>query len=70
MRISLLMSLALSAISLTFARPITSLEIAAKSGQGLRLVSLEEGTDPVWKTEADIFALIKAKKHFVRRVYL
>ncbi|KJA28016.1 hypothetical protein HYPSUDRAFT_83094 [Hypholoma sublateritium FD-334 SS-4] len=71
MQFSLLLAFALSAISLTGAIPITSSEIAANSAKGLRLVTLAEGAEPVWKTEDDIFALIKTKTHFfdVTEVY-
>lgn len=52
-------------VSMGFARPIASGEIAAKSAQGLRLLSLAEGADPVWKTEAEVLDLLRAGKNFV-----
>ncbi|KAF8202316.1 Zn-dependent exopeptidase [Pholiota molesta] len=71
MHISLLLSLTLSAVCLVTARPITSSEIANNSAKGLRLISFAEGVEPVWKTEADVFALISQKNHFfdVTEVY-
>jgi hypothetical protein len=65
MHISLILSLTLSAVCLVTARPITSSEIANNSAKGLRLISFAEGVEPVWKTEADVFALINQKNHFV-----
>lgn len=65
MQFSFLLAFALSAISLAGAIPITPSEIAANSAKGLRLLTLAEGSEPVWKTEADMFALIKAGTHFV-----
>lgn len=65
MQFSFLLAFALSAISLAGAIPVTSSEIAVNSAQGLRLLTLAEGAEPVWKTESEVFALIKAGTHFV-----
>ncbi|KAJ6592192.1 hypothetical protein DFH09DRAFT_1415128 [Mycena vulgaris] len=39
-------------------------EIVAKAAQGLRLLSLEEGADPVWKTEEEKLELMRADISF------
>lgn len=65
MKFSLLLSLVLSAVLFVEARPITPAEISRNSAKGLRLISLAEGVDPVWKTEDDVFALIRAGTNFV-----
>ncbi|KAJ2929467.1 hypothetical protein H1R20_g7626, partial [Candolleomyces eurysporus] len=51
-------------VTVGHARPIATSEIAAKSAQGLRLLSLAEGEDPVWKTEAEVLDLLRAGKNF------
>lgn len=63
---SLLSSLLLLAtlMATTSALPISSSEIEANAAKGLRLLSLEEGEDPVWKTESEVFELLRAKKNF------
>jgi bacterial leucyl aminopeptidase len=48
------------------AAPISHDEIVTKSAAGLRLLSLEEGAEPVWKTEDEKLELMRAKVNFVR----
>ncbi|KAJ3523143.1 hypothetical protein NMY22_g11579 [Coprinellus aureogranulatus] len=43
---------------------IPSSEIATKSAQGLRLLSLSESGSPVWKTENEVLDLVKQGKNF------
>ncbi|KAJ3519044.1 hypothetical protein NMY22_g13375 [Coprinellus aureogranulatus] len=42
--------------------PLT--EIAAKSAQGLRLLSLDADTAPVWKTESEVLDLVRQGTNF------
>lgn len=46
--------------------PIAHDEIEAKSAQGLRLLSLEDGAEPVWKTEDEKLDILRSGKQFVR----
>jgi leucyl aminopeptidase len=39
-------------------------EIVANSAKGLRLLSLEDGKKPVWRTEAQALDLLRQHKHF------
>ncbi|KAJ7097226.1 hypothetical protein B0H15DRAFT_928578 [Mycena belliarum] len=50
--------------------PITHEEIVANAANGLRLLSLEEGADPVWKTEDEKLDLLRADISFVRLVHI
>ncbi|KIM44652.1 hypothetical protein M413DRAFT_442606 [Hebeloma cylindrosporum] len=70
MHISHLLALALSTLSLVNAR-IEASEIALNAAKGLRLISLAEGVDPVWKTEAEVFKLLRSHIKFfdVTEVY-
>ncbi|KAG6844532.1 hypothetical protein H0H87_006116, partial [Tephrocybe sp. NHM501043] len=64
-----LLSIIFAAIS---ARAIvTRTELADNTAKGLRLISLEEGADPVWKTEEEALDLRRAHIHFfdVTEVY-
>ncbi|EAU90001.1 aminopeptidase [Coprinopsis cinerea okayama7 len=38
---------------------ISEAELRQNAAQGLRLISLEEGVDPVWRTEDEVFELIR-----------
>jgi leucyl aminopeptidase len=59
-------NLVLAACALVaYAAPISNSEIKAKAAQGLRLLSLAEGVEPVWKTEDEKLALMRAGKKFV-----
>ncbi|KAG7094064.1 hypothetical protein E1B28_007684 [Marasmius oreades] len=53
--------LALAALQLVNCAPISHDEILANVAKNLRLLSLEDGADPVWKTEVE---LMRAGKHF------
>lgn len=62
----------LAAIALiAHAVPISHNEIVDKSAQGLRLLSLAEGAEPVWKTEDEKLELMRARIKFfdVTEVY-
>ncbi|KAF9563143.1 Zn-dependent exopeptidase [Agrocybe pediades] len=72
MRFSLTLSTVLAAVCLVAnASPIGSQEIAKNAAKGLRLLSLKEGADPVWKTENEVLDLLRAGKKFfdVTEVY-
>lgn len=61
------LSLLLSALPLvTNAGPIRSADIKSNVAKGLRLLSLAEGAEPVWKTENEMFGLLRAGVKFVR----
>ncbi|KAI0070534.1 Zn-dependent exopeptidase [Panus rudis PR-1116 ss-1] len=64
-------TLALGTSLVALAVPISSSEIQAKSAQGLRLLSIEEGAVPVWKSEDEKLELMrKGTKFFdVTEVY-
>lgn len=62
---SSLLTFALLAISAS-AAVIPAAELRTKAAKGLRLISLEEGAEPVWKTEAQVLDLIKDDVGFVR----
>lgn len=66
MKFQLCLSLILATFACVHAIPVISPnEIAAKSAQGLRLLSLTEGAAPVWKTEDEKLELMRAKVNFV-----
>ncbi|KAF4610883.1 hypothetical protein D9613_006964 [Agrocybe pediades] len=72
MRFSLTLPTVLAAVCLVAnASPIGSQEIAKNAAKGLRLLSLKEGADPVWKTENEVLDLLRAGKKFfdVTEVY-
>ncbi|GLB43296.1 putative peptidase M28 family protein [Lyophyllum shimeji] len=50
---------------------VSEAELQENTAKGLRLISLEEGVDPVWKTEDDKLALKRARVNFfdVTEVY-
>ena len=56
--------IALGTAFLSAAAPISSSEIEEKSAQGLRLLSLSEDAEPVWKTEDEKLELKKQDVHF------
>lgn len=62
---TLLVALALGVCSSVSAVPISSTELQTKSAQGLRLLRLKNGAEPVWKTEEEKLDLMKAEVHFV-----
>jgi len=64
MHLSSLLALALSTLSLVNPR-IESPDIALNVTKGLRLISLAEGADLVWKTEAEVFKLLRSHIKFV-----
>lgn len=55
----------LVALALVRSAPITPDEIAAKSSQGYRLLSIVDGEDPVWKTEDEKLQLMREEVQFV-----
>lgn len=64
------LSLLLSALSLVVnASPIRPADIKSNVAKGLRLLSLAEGTEPVWKTENEVFDLLRAGVKFVRFLF-
>ncbi|KAF4592981.1 hypothetical protein EYR38_008688 [Pleurotus pulmonarius] len=63
MRLSLA-GLVVLALALVRAAPIDPTELHSKASQGLRLVELEEGAEPVWKTEDEKLELMRAGVHF------
>jgi hypothetical protein len=67
MRFSLSVSAILAAILLgsVHAAPALS-DVTSKAAQGLRLLDIEEGKPPVWKTEAEKLELMRAHVNFVR----
>lgn len=65
MKFASVFGLACAAFAAVSAVPITHDEIEANSAQGLRLLSLEEGVDPVWKTEDEKLELMRAGVQFV-----
>ncbi|KAF9461209.1 aminopeptidase [Collybia nuda] len=72
MKLRLCLNFILAALVCVHAVPIlSSNEIAIKSAQGLRLLSLEEGAEPVWKTEDEKLDLMRASVNFfdVTEVY-
>jgi hypothetical protein len=60
----ILSALSLSALAVPVA--LSHTEIAANAANGLRLISLAKGAQPVWKTEDEVLNLIRAKTGFVR----
>jgi len=64
-QLSLLAALIAAGLSVVYAAPVLShAEIESKTAQGLRLLTLSEGAAPVWKTEEEKLALMRAEKHF------
>lgn len=57
--------LAAAAFTAVCAAPISVEEIADKVAQGYRLLDIEEGAEPVWKTEDEKLELLRADVHFV-----
>jgi bacterial leucyl aminopeptidase len=66
MRPALVLAAALVAAFSRFgaAAPVAS-DFAANAKAGLRLLSLEDGAEPVWKTEDEKLAIMREGKHFV-----
>ena len=65
MSFRLCISFALLVLSLVHAVPVSTQEIISKSSQGLRLLSLAEGVDPLWKTEDEKLELMRSGIKFV-----
>ena len=61
--------LAAAALSVVRAAPISNEEIADMTSKGFRLLDLEAGVDPVWKTEDEILDLLRADIGFVSPAY-
>lgn len=66
----LAVALALCLVGAQAAPLIPSSEISAKAAQGLRLIELGEGLEPVWKTEDEKEEFIRLQTRFVRTVEL
>ncbi len=56
---------AAAALSSVCAAPATTQELADMAAKGYRLLNLEEGAAPVWKTEEEKLDLLRDKVHFV-----
>ncbi len=56
----------LALLGVALAAPISHDEIAEKSSQGLRLLSLGENIEPVWKSEDEKLDLMRKGVQFVR----
>ena len=54
-----------AALGVVRAAPVASKEVADMAAKGYRLLSLAEGTEPVWKTEEEKLELLRSKTHFV-----
>lgn len=66
MRFSLSIGAILAAVLLgTVSAAPTKTDFASNVAKGLRLISLEDGAEPVWKTESEVLDLLRAKKQFV-----
>ena len=61
--------LAVAALSAVSAAPVTTQELADLAAQGYRLLDLQEGAAPVWKTEKEKLELLRANVHFVSMLY-
>lgn len=60
---SAFLCVALTALSVRAA--ISETELRENTAKGLRLLSLEDGADPVWKTEDEKLEIMRAHKNFV-----
>lgn len=65
MRFQYTLSCVFAALALVRAAPLSHSEIEAKASAGLRLLSLKEGAEPVWKTEDEKLDLLRARVQFV-----
>jgi bacterial leucyl aminopeptidase len=65
MRFLLSLSFVMLALSFVYAELASPEDIVLKSCQGLRLLSLAEGADPIWKTEDDRLELMRSGIKFV-----
>ena len=70
MRLQAFFALLAVALPLVSSAPISHDEIEAKVAQNLRLLGLEDGAEPVWKTEDEKLELMRAGKQFVCSVSL
>jgi leucyl aminopeptidase len=61
-----LLGLVVAALSLNLVQavPVSSSELKEKAASGLRLLSIKDSADPVWKTEDEMIELKKAKINF------
>ncbi|KAL0577911.1 hypothetical protein V5O48_004076 [Marasmius crinis-equi] len=64
MRLQAFLALLAVVLPLVGSAPISHEEIEANVAQDLRLLSLEDGADPVWKTEDEKLELMRAGKKF------
>ena len=60
------LALVCAAIALGHAAPVSNDELASNKAEGLRLISLAENEEPVWKTEDEKLDLMRNKVQFVR----
>ena len=65
LRLSSIVALAISLAGVSFAAPISPSELRSNASQGLRLIELAEGAEPVWMTEDQKLDLIRARTRFV-----
>lgn len=61
---------AAAVFSAACAAPVTTQELAVMAAKGYRLLDLEEGAAPVWKTEEEKLELLRANVHFVSIVHI
>jgi len=66
MRFSALLAAIFASLALVHAGPIPHSEIVQNTAKGLRLLSLSEGGEPVWKTDDQVLALMRKNVKFVR----
>ncbi|KAL0954970.1 hypothetical protein HGRIS_003900 [Hohenbuehelia grisea] len=64
MKFQSIFSLVAVALLTVRAAPVSHSEITAKAAQGLRLLSLSEDSEPVWRTEEQMFDLIRQNINF------
>ena len=57
--------IAVATLNVVSAAPVSTQELADMASQGYRLLDLEEGAAPVWKTEREKLELLRANVHFV-----
>ncbi|KAJ8516803.1 hypothetical protein ONZ45_g5938 [Pleurotus djamor] len=62
--LSSIVALAISLAGVSFAAPISPSELKSNAAQGLRLIELAEGAEPVWMTEDQKLDLIRARTRF------
>jgi hypothetical protein len=65
MKLSLTLPLFLATLTLVCSVPISHSDLEANKAKGLRLLRLEDGVEPVWKTEDEKLDLIRSSTKFV-----